>query len=410
MICTTMEVLYCTRLIPHIKNLYEKYPNHKFIISVDRFIMNQIIGIENVTNKNVHIINIPEVPSYPRFPSLIMHKTYWSHANGSKDIDVGFINLPIIRQMIAPNRVGKHINTWIKENQNEQKVILTYSTNPMSMSAVVKAKKKDNSIRIVLVVGDLIGDKGISLKGKGFLNKLLNLYYQRGNDCISKFDGYILLTDYMARELGAENKPTLVIEGIYNKDIEPVKDENNEEENDLKIVFHAGSLERRYGVFNLIDAFSMIQDDNYRLWLAGGSSESEAINNSCAKDPRICYFGFVSPQQVLDLQAKATVIVNPRTTEGEFTKYSFPSKTMEGLASGKPFIGCRLPGIPEEYFDYMQCVYDDTAESLSKKIKEVCELSEYERNEIGNKSREFILNNKNCHAQGKKIVGFLESL
>lgn len=405
-----MEVLYCTRLIPHIHNLYEKYPNHRFIISVDKFIMNQINGIESVTKKNVSIINIPEVPIYPKFPSLILHKAYWSHAQDCIDIDIGFINLPVFRQMIVPNVVSKYLRTWIKDNKKEQKVILTYSTNPMSMSAVIKAKRKDNSIKTVLVVGDLIGDKGIDIRKKGLLNKLLNIYYQKGCDYIPEFDGFILITDYMASELNVENKPTLVIEGIYNKDIEIGKKETADDQDDLKIIFHAGSLERRFGVFNLIDAFSMLKGENYRLWLAGGSTEAEAIRNSCDKDPRIKYFGFVSPQQVMDLQGQATVIVNPRTTEGEFTKYSFPSKTMEGLASGKPFIGCKLPGIPDEYFDYIQCVDDDTAESLCKKIKEVCELTMNERNEIGNKSREFILKNKNCYSQGKKIVDFLESL
>lgn len=404
-----MKIAYCTRLIPHIQNLYEKFPNNKFIVSVDKFIMNQVVGMEEVTGDSISIINIPEVPSYPRFPAILMRKLIWSHNNIGKDIDVGFINLPFFRQIMIPGRISKQLRSWIKEYKDEKKIIITYSTNPMCMSPLVKAKRFDDNIKIVLVVGDLIGDKGINLNGKGIFSKALNSYYQRGNSYVSEFDGYILLTEYMAKELHVENKPYLIIEGIYNKSNENncVSNDNN---SDLKIVFHAGALERQYGVFNLINAFSMIKNDNYRLWLAGGSSESEEIKRLCENDSRINYFGFISPAQVYDLQSKATVIVNPRTTSGEFTKYSFPSKTMEGLASGKPFIGCRLPGIPDEYFDYIQCVDDNTPESLSRKITEICELSISERTQIGNRSRDFIISKKNCNVQGHKMVEFLESL
>lgn len=407
-----MEIAYCTRLLPHIPNLYKKYPNRKFVVSVDKFIMNQIIGIEEVTDRRVTIVNIPEVPSYPIFPAIVMRKRKWSHADECNDIDIGFPNLPIIRQMIVPHKVEKELKNWVKKYKNEKKIILTYSTNPMSMSPLVKLKKRDKNIRIVLVVGDLIGDKGINISGRSLIKQLLNRYYQKGTKYYSAFDGYILVTEYMAEELGAETKPHIVIEGIYNSSNEMMKKETGlEEENgSTKIVFHAGSLERQFGVFNLIEAFSMIKDNSYRLWLAGGSKEADEIKKCCEDDSRITYYGFISPEEVFELQEQATVVVNPRLAGGEYTKYSFPSKTMEGLASRKPFIGCKLPGIPEEYSDYIQYVEDDSPEALSRKIVEICEMTELERNRIGEKARNYILNEKGCRAQGEKIKRFLETL
>ena len=41
--------------------------------------------------------------------------------------------------------------------------------------------------------------------------------------------------------------------------------------------------------------------------------------------------------------------MNPRSADAEYTKYSFPSKTIEYLATGVPVVMNRLPGIPEEY-------------------------------------------------------------
>lgn len=406
-----MNIAYCTRLIPHIPNLIERYPNNKFIISVDKYINGQISGIEQVTNKRVKVINIPEVPSYPRFPEMIMHKRIWHGKDkDSENIDVGFINLPIVRQLIISRKVRKCLRQWIKESSPENRVIITYSTNPMSMTPVIRIKKRYKDVKAVLVVGDLIGDKGIDIKRKGIFNTLLNHYYTKGARQIKRFDGYIFVSKYMAEELGVQEKPNIVIEGVYDNegDTYKIQDENNDES--LKVVFHAGALERKYGVFNLIDAFSRIKNSDYRLWLAGASTESDRIKQYCVEDSRIHYYGFISPQQVQELQGRATVIVNPRTNEGEYTKYSFPSKTMEGLASGKPFIGCRLKGIPCEYFEYINVPEDERPESLMRKIVELCELSKAERDRLGMKSREFITQEKSCRKQGIKIYEFLKTI
>mgnify|MGYP003303651866 CR=1 FL=1 len=44
------------------------------------------------------------------------------------------------------------------------------------------------------------------------------------------------------------------------------------------------------------------------------------------------FTGKIDRSQVLALQRSATVLVNPRRNNEEYTKYSFPSKTMEYLA------------------------------------------------------------------------------
>lgn len=61
------------------------------------------------------------------------------------------------------------------------------------------------------------------------------------------------------------------------------------------------------------------------------------------KDRRIQYLGSIPHDEILQLQRTASLLVNPRTPEGIYTKYSFPSKTMEYLASGTPtlYMNCQ---------------------------------------------------------------------
>lgn len=37
-----------------------------------------------------------------------------------------------------------------------------------------------------------------------------------------------------------------------------------------RIIFYAGALREEYGIIHLLRAFSLIKDNRYRLWLAGG--------------------------------------------------------------------------------------------------------------------------------------------
>lgn len=112
----------------------------------------------------------------------------------------------------------------------------------------------------------------------------------------------------------------------------------------------------------------------------------------------------------MELQKQATVLVNPRQNNEEFSKYSFPSKTMEYLSSGVPVVAYKLDGMPDEYDSYIQYVEDNAIESLKEKLVEVCELSEEERQNLGSAGRAFVLTEKNSTVQVKKIVTLIKSI
>ena len=109
------------------------------------------------------------------------------------------------------------------------------------------------------------------------------------------------------------------------------------------------------------------------------------------------------------MQQQATVLINPRSSKGEYTKYSFPSKTMEYLASGTPTIMCHLPAIPQEYDEYLYYITDESAEGIKSKLIEVCEKPQQELEEFGQKAAEFIKTQKNAFVQAQKVKEMLDS-
>ena len=116
------------------------------------------------------------------------------------------------------------------------------------------------------------------------------------------------------------------------------------------------------------------------------------------------YLGFLTPQEVDIRQQQSTVLISPRTSQYEYVKYSFPSKTMECLASGIPYIAHRLPCDPPEYADHIQYADGETDEALKNKIIQICSLTEMERNLMGEKARNFINEEKNPSVMTKRIV------
>ena len=193
-------------------------------------------------------------------------------------------------------------------------------------------------------------------------------------------------------------KPYCVVEGIASKTQQIERKENSE-----KTILYTGTLHQKFGVMNLVNAFSQIEDPDYRLVICGIGDSEQAIKDAVKDDSRITFLGQLPRNEVIEWQKKATVLVNPRQNNEEFTKYSFPSKTMEYLSSGIPVVAYKLDGIPDEYDQYIQYVADDSIESLKKKLVEVCEMTREERQELGNIGRNFVLMKKNSTIQVRKI-------
>ena len=136
-----------------------------------------------------------------------------------------------------------------------------------------------------------------------------------------------------------------------------------------------------------------------------GDMESELTEKS-KENPRIRYCGRVSRDEILKREREATLLLNFRNGEDEYTKYSFPSKMTEYMLSGTPLFTSRLDGIPEEYYAYVYSTSAKDAEQLAREMGEI--LSDGEAlSEMGRRAREFVMNKKNEKCQAGKIVDFL---
>ena len=217
-----------------------------------------------------------------------------------------------------------------------------------------------------------------------------------------KFDGYIYFTEHM-KDVINPSAPYIVCEGIAEDFIT-----FPEPKSDKRSVMYAGALNKKMGIDLLLDAFSSISDEDMELWLFGSGDFVPQVRKAVRADSRIKYFGQKPRSEILKFEQKAHLLINLRKDSEEYTKYSFPSKTIEYMVSGTPVLTTKLPGIPDEYYDYLFTADDFSAENIGKKIAEILALPQDELKSFGAKARKFALENKNSYLQSGKMLEFIK--
>lgn len=404
-----MKIVFCGNMYDDVESEVKKMsvPN---AISGHKFQTNLLTGLmENI--EDVYVVNTSSIRFYPHYPEKIIKEKDFVFNGRSVGKSIGFINLFGINYISKYFGVKKAITECI--DKNEKYILLCFNAFLPILLSMNKCKRKYKNVYTCSVVGDIHGKYGLSgFNSNNFIRDLIVYFIRMLEDILSrKFDCFAFLTKDMAYALKVENKPFVVMEGIYTVSHENEVDSYSAEEQDLKIIFYAGSLREEYGILHLINAFEMIDDTKYRLYLAGSGDAEKYVKEYTEKDNRIKFLDFITPQEVDKWQKKAAVLVNPRISgNNEFVKYSFPSKTMECLASGKPYIAHKLPCDPPEYANYIQYADDESDEALARKIKEICSMPETERNMIGAKAKKFIEKEKNPAVMTKRIIKMLEDI
>ncbi len=364
---------------------------------IDGFISN---GCQKMT-----VVSYLPIDSFPNhYKDAFVKDEIHEIGDNIKFHQVGFCNITKIKQILNKKACSKVVKKWAKDRGERKKVIVCYTCNNVLMRAIRDAKKSNPNITAVQVIADIT-----EFAANDTPNTIRRIYTKmqlKTNDKLSRYvDKYVLLTELMKDKLKIE-KPHIVMEGIVpqREEYAPVS------ENDVKSVLYTGSLNKKYGIIELLRAFENIHSPEYRLVICGLGNAEEDVRSLASRDSRVDFKGKVTHSDVLKLQSEVTVLVNPRQNNEEFTKYSFPSKTMEYLSSGKPVIAYKLDGIPDEYDEYINYVSDNTPETLAKVIQHVCELPEEERSLMGQKAQKFVLENKNYKVQSKRILDFIEKV
>lgn len=378
-------------------------------MAANNFQWSLIHGFDCNLSKPVTIMNTMFVGSFPKnYKDIIIRGRQFCHINGAKDQNLGFINLTVLKQFIRPFGEKNFLKQWSKKDQStNKKIAFIYSLSPGSVRIARLLKKFNPSIYVCISVNDLPENIMLDDRGNSIIVRLWKALSKKKVAVGLKYiDGFMIVAEQIAESLNVCNKPYVIVEALVEIDQE-FKLIFSKRKDYIKRIVYTGGLIEKYGVLNLLKAFTEIKSDEYRLIICGDGDCKDKIIEMSKKDNRIEYLGVLSYDKIKKIQESASVLVNPRQSTGDFTKYSFPIKTIEYLLSGTPVIAYKLDGIPPEYDDHLIYVDDNSIEALKGKIIQVCTMTEEQLLNIDNKNRQFVFEQKNHIIQTKRILSLI---
>ena len=370
---------------------------------------NIIRGVEAASNTTIDLIGAIPVSNFPAYPKIFFGASRWSHGGDAEDFFLPYVNLALLKHVtrFLSSLVLVCGWLWKKRREKEKKVLIYAMHSPFMLSALLSTGLLGGQIYLVVPDMPQFMDLGMKRSLYRKIAKRLDAFLM--HRMLRGMAGLIVLTQQVVTDMAGDAIPSIVVEGMvspFTEDALQASPSSGDAAGVAEtIVMYTGALT---GLDLLLEAFAQIPDPRYRLWFSGRGVMEAEIKEAAARDSRIVYWGMLPTEELNRKTAEATVLIIPRSATTPYIQYSFPSKLLEYMMTGRPVISTVLPGIPAEYHDYLFLLRDETAAGLAKLLTEVCERPVSELSEFGLKARDFVIREKNYLSQGKRIFDFMQ--
>lgn len=394
-----MNILYCStvcsqKILAQLSNSLGVAMSSITIQKFHRLLLNGLV------RNSIEVSTASVIPVSGEIDGSKYIKLYKDQEDGITYNYLTTFNIPILRHIFIVINTIRCMLEWHKENKNNTHVIIC---DVLNISVCIGALFGSFfNIKVVGIMTDMPGlMKGAKQNLLGKIIKAINLYI------LKKFDAYIFLTEAMNNVINKKHRPYIVMEGLVDVNMQMA---DREPETDVRNIIYAGGCYEEYGVKTLIEAVRSLPLKDIKLTIYGRGPMVKDMPKYEALDSRFHYKGIRPNNEVVQEELKAWLLVNPRPTHEEFTKYSFPSKNMEYMVSGTPLLTTALPGMPVEYYDKVFICYNETVEGFASALNDILSKSTEQLNEIGIRAKNFVLKEKNNIIQARRIITLISSI
>ncbi|MFC0229271.1 glycosyltransferase [Serratia aquatilis] len=392
---------------PSIQEVIQKKSIGPIQNAADALQKNYLRGFSEIDEiEEIRVINLPYIGSYPSlfkdkyFTPEIKEEFLYSRV---AVFNYGFNNIKAIKSIARFWRSFKEIRKITHDNKDYH--IVCYSMHLPFLLSCFLNKLRSDKCKYYIIVPDL--PEFMSVR-HGLNKKLYTLLSKLSYYIVNRSNGISVITKEMSERFDT-SVGTTIIEGIVS---EPPKLENrvcpSPNQSELGDYFlYTGTLDSRYGIRDLINAYNQSKiSNNTKLVICGDGDDREYVEIEQRKNPQIVYLGQITREDAQLLQKKAKLLINPRNNEGEFTKFSFPSKIIEYMSSGTPVLMYKLDGIPDSYDRYY---FEITSQAdFPLILKNISEKDPEELVSMGKIAREFIFENTTPKQQVLKFYSLMK--
>lgn len=315
---------------------------------------------------------------------------------------LGYLNIPILKNLIISFKYFFKTLNWLNRNQDIEKCIIidaSYISVVPFINFATKIKKC-KKIAIVCDIYEYMAEGCDAREKSSKFHKIIAKMMKKNYD---KIDGFVFLTEAMNDVLNKQKKPYIVMEGLVDINMKSSKNDLKKK-NSKDIIMYAGAIREKYGLKYLVEGYHMYKNNNSELWIYGSGDFVPEVEKMSKKDKRIKYYGIIPNQEIIQKELEVTILINPRSSDLEFTKYSFPSKNMEYMVSGTPVLTTNLPGMPCEYKKYVYLIENNSSKGICEALTKTIALGKKELHKKGKLAKEFVMKEKNNVVQANRII------
>ncbi len=311
---------------------------------------------------------------------------------------VGYLNLPIIKQLILP------LVTYFKAKsllKGEDDILFAFDMYPNQGIPMSMLRKKVKGKTLCLLADLSVGQVS---KTKG-PKKLLRVLYERNTlSNMRKCKNYIALNENAMQKYAPDSNYTIVDGGIEPSEFATKEYVWAGEE---KNIIYTGALVDYSGIMNLIKAMDLIEDKDVVLDIYGSGPLQHEIEQIAEQNHKIRFHGRVDNRTAIMAQQSAWLLANPRPIESEIAKVTFPSKIFEYLMSERPVMTTRLNGFSKDYDEILYWIEGETPEDIAKCINKINSEAPDALLERAKAAKQYLLKNKTWEINAKKIHDFM---
>lgn len=348
------------------------------------------------------VITIPPISGFPHDNKIFVETKKVPLFKNNFALEIGFINLPVIKQVWQT--ISMYIQAKKLINENKDTLLFSFNLFPQIGLPFTWLKKK-YKLKNLCLLADLPIDDNYNRSG---LSKLLRLCFDKLTlDSIRECDNFIVLNKYVENSY-ISGKRHIVIEGGVDLSEYVINEIPNLREK--KNILYSGSLSEYSGIKSIVDAFDLIENSDVELHIYGSGTLKEYIEEKSKLNPKVKYFGVVSNTDIKILQSNAWILVNPRPANDPISKVTFPSKIFEYMMSGTPILSTKLNGLSEDYLRNMFIIEDENPKHIAGRIEQLSKMDSNQMKTKAESARDFVITKKNWDNQADKIYHFINSI
>lgn len=286
-----------------------------------------------------------------------------------------------------------------KENPGEKLVVFIENSPFVTATACAAAKKRfDISCYSITIDTPFAGE----FKATGFHGRINTWMFLRGRKALKRFDGLISFTPDVKNELKIDVPFCPLAIGCSpngkRSEVVPITEE--------KTAVFAGTLMYYNGIRELLQAFVQLGPE-YQLHIYGYGPMETEVEDAARKYSNIVFHGRFDPAQTEQVLSDYQLLINPREIDPTIENFTFPSKLVDYILTGKSVLTSNFKTMPEEYKDFVYVLEDLQEQTIVEGVRRVFAEDIELRRQRGQLGIRYIKENQTYDKIAERILKFV---